>query len=77
MTWTTPYQPLSLEIVASTDSDGDSRWTLEVRGEGHLRRLISSINDPNLPRSVGEWLSGATGVPLGEKGEPSLFERAG
>lgn len=77
MTWTTLYQPVALELVASTDSDGDSRWTLEVRGEGRFRRFISSINDPNLPRSVGEWLSETTGAPLREKGEPSLFERAG
>lgn len=77
VTWTTLYQPVELELVASTDSDGDSRWTLELRGEGRSRQFISSSNDPNLPRSVGEWLSEATGVPLREKGEPSLFERAG
>jgi hypothetical protein len=75
-TWTTVFAPLTLELEASTDSDHDSRWTLVLRGEGQRRNLLSSTHDPNPPRALGEWLAGATGVTLTEKGQPSRFERA-
>ncbi len=74
--WSTTFAPLTLQVVADTDSDGDSRWSLELRGEGQFRRLHTSTHDPDPPRDLGEWLARATGVPLTEKGQPSLFDRA-
>jgi hypothetical protein len=75
--WSREFTPLGLELRAYNDSDGDAHWTLVVSGGGKEQVMASSLRDPNLPMSLGTWLSERTGVELVQKGQESRFRKAG
>ena len=75
--WSREFTPLGLELRAWTDSDLDAHWTLVVSGGGKEQAMASSLRDPNLPMSLGTWLSERTGVELVQKGQESRFRKAG
>ncbi|HEY6194047.1 MAG TPA: hypothetical protein VI504_03315 [Candidatus Eisenbacteria bacterium] len=75
--WSREFRPLGLELRVSTGSEGDSRWTLVVSGEGGEQVLASSTRDANLPSSLGRWLAERAGVELVQKGQESRLQMAG
>ncbi len=75
--WSREFTPLGLELRARTDGDGDARWTLVVSGGGKEQVVASSLRDPNLPTSLGQWLAERTGVELVQKGQESGLRKAG
>src|SRR5439155_6794674 len=75
--WSREFTPLGLELRARPDSDGDARWTLVVSGGGKEHVVASSLHDPNLPTSLGQWLAERTGVELVQKGQESGLRKAG
>jgi len=75
--WSREFTPLGLELRAWTDSDLDAHWKLVVSGGGGEQVIASSLRDPNLPLSLGTWLSERTGVELVQKWHKSQFRKAG
>jgi hypothetical protein len=54
----------ALELVESTDSDGDRWYKLQgLRSEGKPLTLESAIRDPADPRAFGQWLQQRTQIP--------------
>ena len=58
------FRPLELELTSRVDSDGDTRWDLVASGGGRRQVITGSIDDPNPPLTLGEWLAERTGVHL-------------
>jgi hypothetical protein len=74
--WSREFTPLGLELRSSTDSDLDTHWTLVVSGGGGEQVMASSLRDPNLPASLGAWLSERTGVELVQEGQEAPIRKA-
>lgn len=65
----------ALELVESTDSDGDRWYKLQgLRSEGKPLTLESAIRDPADPRALGQWLQQRTQIPFRDA-IPSESER--
>ncbi|MCT0211558.1 MAG: hypothetical protein DCF18_02190 [Cyanobium sp.] len=65
----------ALELVESTDSDGDRWYKLQgLRSEGKPLTLESAIRDPADPRALGHWLQQRTQIPYRDA-IPSESER--
>ena len=56
-TWTTVFAPLELAFEAVADSDGDLRHALRISGGGKRQNIVSALNDPNEPLTLGGWPS--------------------
>ncbi|HZE19031.1 MAG TPA: hypothetical protein VE402_02815, partial [Candidatus Angelobacter sp.] len=76
------FEAQRLELVVTTDSDGDERFALEaVQGSADLpapqplsrasrknRRVVASaLHDPTVPRLLGAWLARAANVPIQDR----------
>jgi hypothetical protein len=72
----TEFTPLALELQSRVDSDGDTRWDLVVSGGGRRQVLTGSIDDPNPPLTLGEWLAERTGAHLDRHEPENTLRRA-
>jgi hypothetical protein len=76
-TWSAEFVPLELQLTCTHDSDGDSRWELIASGAGRRHAIASSLGDPNLPQTLGTWLSERTGARFVRRGVEHDLRRAG
>jgi hypothetical protein len=58
------YRPRHLEVVRTTDSDGDAHYTLLVRDESRKRTIATSNLDDAELMDCARWLESATGFRL-------------
>src|SRR5262245_38334519 len=75
-TWSTEFVPLELQLTATNDSDGDTRWDLVAIGAGGRHSITSAIDDPNVPQTLGTWLSERTGARFVRRGFEHDIKRA-
>lgn len=76
------FEARRLELVISTDSDGDEwihleglKGSLETPALGHWsqghsknrRRIASTMNEPTVPRLLGAWLARAANIPIEDR----------
>lgn len=62
--WDRSFKSARLEVAASTDSDHDSRYTLNVIDSQGKRAVASEINDHGDTVDLAKWLAARTGFPL-------------
>jgi len=74
--WSRTLSPLSLEVHAHSDSDGDLHWTLNAIAPGRRQRLAHALEDPSTPEALAEWLSARTGVGIEFTGRARSERRA-
>lgn len=72
--WIRTWQPLTLTVTLTHDSDGDERWVLMASDSQGESTLQSTIEDPAPVHALAEWLSRHTGVEVRE-GQGPLGER--
>ena len=58
------FENARLELEHTTDSDGDDRFTLRVRGERANRKITTALYDSAELINLGEWLSARSGFPF-------------
>jgi hypothetical protein len=65
-TWTRDrvFRGARLEVDHSVDSDGDSRYELQVVDPGGARAICSELNDDGEVTDTARWLAAVTGFPL-------------
>ena len=75
------FEGRSLELVESSDSDGDPWFTLNAVAAGappppsvptwsdrkQRRQIAREMDDPTVPRRLGAWLARRTGLPLADR----------
>ena len=75
------FEAVSLELIETSDSDGDRWFTLNAVAAGapahpprsglpdrKTRRVIArAMDDPTVPRSLGAWLARRTDLPYGDR----------
>lgn len=66
------FDAASLELVETSDSDGDPWFTLKAvaratNQEPRRRRIASAMDDPSVPRRLGAWLAAKTRLPLDDQ----------
>jgi hypothetical protein len=71
----------SLELVETSDSDGDSWFALNAVAAGapppsspprlsdrrYRRKIVHVMDDPTIPRRLGAWLAGRAGIRLDDR----------
>jgi len=83
------FEATRLELVPSTDSDGDEWFHLEAL-KGSLdtqalehwsqgstknrRRIASATNEPTVPRQLGQWLARMANIPIEDRTTPAARE---
>ena len=75
-TWSVEFVPLELQVKRSTDSDGDTRWQLVATGAGRSQVILSAIDDPSPPLTLGTWLAERTGARLVRRDLDTTLRRA-
>jgi hypothetical protein len=75
-TWSRTFSPLSLELRAHSDTDGDLHWTLFAIGPGRRHRLANAMHDGAAPESLAQWLAARTGVTVEYTGRAKAERRA-
>jgi len=76
-TWTDTFEPLELELTSTRDAEGEIRWQLVASGGGGAKRtLLSAIDDPNAPLTLGTWIAERTGVTLIRRDDQAPLRRA-
>ncbi len=75
------FEGVSLELVRTSDSDGDPWFTLNVLAAGApphqdpprlsnvrmRRKLAHEMDDPTMPSRLGAWLAARSGIPLDDR----------
>lgn len=87
--WEDLFEARRLELVVSTDSDGDEWFHLEaLKGSAdtpepqhwsqgnprNRRRIASAMNESTVPRQLGQWLARTAGIPLEDRTTPAARE---
>jgi hypothetical protein len=80
------FEGNALELVETSDSDGDAWYTLCAAAAGAgppqspprlserrvRRRIAHEMDDPTVPRQLGAWLARRAGIPLQDRADPEL-----